>query len=92
MSTLSAAPLALTILSEEEAMFRDAVREFAETEVAPHVSAMDEAAQFRGELFNIFNTPQFGRPGTVFGNPTFGVVSNQANTPRQIQLGLKLLF
>jgi Carboxypeptidase regulatory-like domain/TonB dependent receptor len=48
--------------------------------------------QFRGEMFNLFNTPQFGRPGTVFGNPTFGVVSTQANTPRQIQLGLKLLF
>jgi hypothetical protein len=49
-------------------------------------------AQFRGELFNIFNTPQFGRPGTSLGNPTFGVISSQANSPRQIQFGLKLLF
>jgi hypothetical protein len=49
-------------------------------------------AQFRGEFFNIFNMPQFGRPGTVLGNPTFGVISSQANSPRQIQLGLKLLF
>jgi hypothetical protein len=48
--------------------------------------------QFRGEFFNVFNTPQFGRPGTVFGNPQFGVISSQANSPRQIQLGLKLLF
>jgi hypothetical protein len=48
--------------------------------------------QFRGELFNIFNTPQFGRPGTTFGNPQFGVISSQANSPRQIQFGLKLLF
>jgi alkylation response protein AidB-like acyl-CoA dehydrogenase len=31
-------------------MFRDAVREFAGTEVRPHVQAMDEAAQFRPEL------------------------------------------
>lgn len=31
----------LTILSEEEAMFRDAVRQFAQDEVAPRVHAMD---------------------------------------------------
>ncbi len=48
--------------------------------------------QFRGELFNIFNTPQFGRPGTSLGNPTFGIISSQANSPRQIQFGLKVLF
>jgi len=40
----------LTFLSEEENMFRDAVREFAETEVRPHVHAMDEAAQMRPDL------------------------------------------
>ena len=48
--------------------------------------------QFRGELFNIFNTPQFGRPGQSLGTPQFGVISNQANAPRQIQFGLKALF
>jgi hypothetical protein len=48
--------------------------------------------QFRAEAFNIFNTPQFGRPGTVFGNPQFGVINSQANSPRQIQLGLKIIF
>ncbi len=35
--TSAAAAPALTTLSEEESMFRDAVREFAETEVRPHV-------------------------------------------------------
>ncbi|HKE89158.1 MAG TPA: acyl-CoA dehydrogenase family protein, partial [Gemmatimonadales bacterium] len=34
----------LTALLEEEQMFRDAVRDFAETEVRPHVAAMDQAA------------------------------------------------
>ena len=33
----TAAPAALTALSEEESLFRDSVREFAETEVRPHV-------------------------------------------------------
>ncbi len=54
MQDLRTAPSALTTLSEEEAMFRDAVREFAETDVKPHVHAMDEAAQFRPELIPRF--------------------------------------
>ena len=45
---------ALSILSEEESMFRDAVREFAETEIRPHVHEMDEAAQFRQDLIPKF--------------------------------------
>jgi alkylation response protein AidB-like acyl-CoA dehydrogenase len=49
----SAAP-ALTVLSEEETMFCDAVREFAAAEVRPHVHAMDEAAQFRLDLIPKF--------------------------------------
>jgi alkylation response protein AidB-like acyl-CoA dehydrogenase len=44
MTTSTGAP-ALTQLSEEEQMFRDAVREFAEQEVRPRVMAMDRAAQ-----------------------------------------------
>ena len=54
MQDLRSAAPALTALSEEENMFRDAVREFAETEVRPHVSAMDEAAQFRPDLIPKF--------------------------------------
>ncbi len=42
----------LTALSEEEQLFRATVREFAETTVAPHVSAMDEAAEMRPELIS----------------------------------------
>lgn len=41
-TTLHDSRPALTTLSEDEAMFRDAVREFAEAEVAPLVSRMDE--------------------------------------------------
>jgi len=54
MQDLRSAAPALTTFSEEESMFRDAVRNFAESEVRPHVSAMDEAAQFRPELIPKF--------------------------------------
>jgi len=50
MSDTILAPQALSMLSEEEQMFRQAVRDFAESEIQPHVSRMDEAAKFEPEL------------------------------------------
>lgn len=50
--------------------------------------------QFRAELFNAFNHPQFGRPGTTLGAGDQGVISSLLfNTPmRQIQFAMKLSF
>jgi hypothetical protein len=48
--------------------------------------------QFRGEALNAFNTPRFGTPNTSVTSNTVGVITSQANAPRQIQLGLKLIF
>ena len=76
MTTVSAPAPALSVLTEEEVMFRDAVREFAETEVKPHVQSMDEAAQFRLDLIPKFFELGFmgievpesfgGSSGTIF--------------------------
>jgi butyryl-CoA dehydrogenase/short/branched chain acyl-CoA dehydrogenase len=43
-------PPALTSLTEEERMFRDAVRDFAEAEVAPRVSSMDRNQEIEEDL------------------------------------------
>jgi alkylation response protein AidB-like acyl-CoA dehydrogenase len=51
----------LTQLSDDETMFRQAVRDFAEAEVAPLVHAMDAKAQFDRSLL-----PKFGELG-LFG-------------------------
>ena len=48
--------------------------------------------QYRIEMFNAFNTTQFGRPGPGFGYGSFGVISSTAVGPRQIQMALKLVF
>lgn len=48
--------------------------------------------QFRGEFFNLTNTPQFAPPGTALGTSTFGVVTAQNNQPRVIQFAMKLSF
>ena len=76
MSETLIANLPLTVLSEEEELFRQAVRDFAESEVRPHVHAMDEAARFRPEIIQRFfdmglmgvevPEPWGGAGGTIF--------------------------
>jgi hypothetical protein len=48
--------------------------------------------QFRTEAFNASNTVRFSAPNTTVTSNQFGQISTQANSPRQIQFGLKLLF
>jgi len=45
-----------------------------------------------GESFDLMNHPEFAAPGTSLGTPLFGVVTSQNNLPRQMQIGLKILF
>ncbi len=52
--TLTSLQRPLSVLSEEEQLFRDTVAEFADTEVKPHVMEMDEAGKFRPELVTRF--------------------------------------
>lgn len=47
--TTNARP-ALTMWSEDEVAFRDAVRSFAESEIKPHVTSMDEHAKMNPEI------------------------------------------
>jgi hypothetical protein len=48
--------------------------------------------QFRSEFLNAFNTPRFGGPTTGVTSASFGQITSQSNSPRQIQFGLKLLW
>jgi hypothetical protein len=47
--------------------------------------------QFRGEVFNVMNRPNFGNPNGSLISPAFGRILS-AGPARQIQLALKLLF
>jgi len=49
--------------------------------------------QVRLESFNTFNTPIYGGPNTDPTSTNFGFITrNQANQPRNVQLGFKLVF
>jgi Carboxypeptidase regulatory-like domain/TonB dependent receptor-like, beta-barrel len=60
---------------------------FKEFRVAERVNV-----QFRTEMLNAFNTPRFGSPNTTVTAGAFGVINSQANAPRQVQFGLKILW
>lgn len=49
-------------------------------------------AQFRFEAFNAFNRVQFAAPNTTAGAVAFGQITAQQNTPRQLQVALKIIF
>jgi butyryl-CoA dehydrogenase/short/branched chain acyl-CoA dehydrogenase len=68
-------PAPLTVLTEEDALFRDSVRRFARESIAPHVREMDEQARFRPEilkqlfelgLMGIEIPEEYGGPGGSF--------------------------
>ncbi|HYA23134.1 MAG TPA: TonB-dependent receptor [Terriglobales bacterium] len=48
--------------------------------------------EFRAESFNALNHPQFCGPNTTIDVSNFGLVGYQCNSPREVQLGLRLTF
>jgi len=48
--------------------------------------------QLRGEFLNAFNKVIFDNPNLSPNNTNFGKVTGQANLPRDVQIGLKLIF
>jgi hypothetical protein len=60
--------------------------------LAPNWPSADSSLQFRTELYNALNHPQFANPDNNFASPAFGVISNTSVNPRVIQFALKLNF
>jgi hypothetical protein len=48
--------------------------------------------EFRAEAFNLFNVTVYSAPTNNYSSPNFGKVLSIANSPRQIQVGAKVVF
>jgi hypothetical protein len=50
------------------------------------------SAELRIDVFNVFDRAHFVNPNTTFGNAAFGRINNTRLTPREVQLGVRVLF
>ncbi|HZT37891.1 MAG TPA: carboxypeptidase regulatory-like domain-containing protein [Bryobacteraceae bacterium] len=50
------------------------------------------SVEFRAEAFNVLNNVVYGAPDANLASPTFSRVFSTANSPRVLQLGLKVIF
>lgn len=48
--------------------------------------------QYRAEIFNLFNTPQFDLPNSSIGSPSAGIITSTIGPSRQMQMGLRFSF
>ncbi|MBL8213493.1 MAG: carboxypeptidase regulatory-like domain-containing protein [Bryobacterales bacterium] len=48
--------------------------------------------QVRGEFYNFTNTPYFANPNVTIGSATVGRITSVSNSPRQLQLAMRLQF
>jgi hypothetical protein len=46
--------------------------------------------EFRGEIFDILNTPEFSQPNGSFGSAAFGSITGTATDPRVVQFAIRL--
>jgi hypothetical protein len=73
--------------------FRNAAWSNLDLSLAKDTRLFERASlQFRAEFFNLLNQHAFGTPTRTLTSPGFGVSTNTVGDPREIQLGLRLVF
>jgi hypothetical protein len=56
-----------------------------------HFSLPEKAqVEFRAELFDVTNTPEFSQPNGSFGSPAFGSITSTTTDPRVAQFALRI--
>lgn len=71
---------------------RDPVKQLDTTLSKQFHFAERKFLEIRFEAFNVTNRVTFGAPNTTVTNSAFGIIGAQANTPRRIETGLRLVW
>jgi hypothetical protein len=59
--------------------------------LAKHIHLYRESdLEFRGEIFNILNTPEFAQPNGSFGAAAFGSITSTVTDPRVVQFAIRI--
>jgi hypothetical protein len=59
--------------------------------LAKHIRLHGETdMEFRGEIFNILNTPEFSQPNGSFGSAAFGSITSTVTDPRVVQFAIRI--
>jgi hypothetical protein len=73
-------------------VFSDGVKNFDMTLMKNFALGEDKTIEFRWEVFNVFNHPNFAIPVNDFNSASFGKVLSTSTPERQMQFALKFLF
>jgi len=73
-------------------LFSDGIKNFDMGLLKDFTLGERQQLEFRWEVFNIFNHPNFGLPENDFNSPNFGRVLSTSTPERVMQFGLKFLF
>ncbi|HLK69131.1 MAG TPA: TonB-dependent receptor [Bryobacteraceae bacterium] len=71
---------------------QDGINEWSPSLLKRITFAEGKYLQLRFEAFNVLNRPSFAAPNTQATNASFGLITSQANRPRTLQLGARLVF
>ena len=85
------APAAFTFGNAPRNAVEGPGRKLVDVNVQKHVEIGSRTIEFRLDLFNALNTPQFNPPGRIFGTPAFGTITS-TGPAREIQLGMRFTF
>ena len=96
ITAMDTPPAPLVALTEDEILFRDTIRQFADETVRPHVKEMDEKGVFEPSLIRNFfelglmgiEVPeQYGGGGGTFFEAIIAVASGQATVSEELDIG-----
>ncbi|MEO8360159.1 MAG: TonB-dependent receptor [Vicinamibacteria bacterium] len=86
-----AAPAAFTYGNSPRNVLRGPGTKLVDLNLQKKFSVFKNTLEVRADIYNVFNTPQFGIPGRTLGTSTFGQITS-ASLPREVQLGLRYIF